>query len=314
MAENGGDFPTDVEAGKQRRRLQNRKNQRARRQRIKGKDTETYRELPPFEIKRWRIDETDSISCQDADTNLTTLAPTLPSNTRYDAFTQPPSPGKHTQVTMSQTLALSFPLSSDHLIHLIHQNVFRGFITIKRILNTISLDSTTCPVFGPLLDDTTRYPPKSDIPPSLAPTALQLSRYHFPWINIIPFAPIRDNLIRREGRFDSWELWRDLVGDLMTPTAAAWQRGIPSSFSASVSEVEHSPTFLSESYTDMDEVTAGSKGLILWGDPHDWQNWEATPGFLTKWSWAVQGCEELVMISNRWREKRGEEPMTICRY
>lgn len=55
----------------------------------------------------------------------------------------------------------------------------------------------------------------------------------------------------------------------------------------------------------------GGKGLIVWGEPHEIQNWEATPGFLAKWAWAVEGCEELVEISNRWRMRRGEDPMRL---
>ncbi|RFN47294.1 hypothetical protein FIE12Z_8476, partial [Fusarium flagelliforme] len=157
-------------------------------------------------------------------------------------------------------------------------------------------DPTTCPVFGPCLDDTTRFPLNPNIPPSLAPTTLQLTRYHFPWINIIPFPRVRDNLIRREGRFDCWELWEDLVGGLMSPTAAAWQRGTPVSLSTLVPKLQLSPSILSGSYTDTDEVTAGRNGLIIWGEPHDMQSWEATPGFLTKWSWAVEGCQELIEI------------------
>ncbi|KAM0340573.1 hypothetical protein ACHAPU_010410 [Fusarium lateritium] len=302
--EHRSNCPADVEASKQRRKLQNRKNQRARRQRIKGKDIEKDQEVPPFEIKRWRIDEADSFSCENANADKTTPPPT-----RHDTVLRLPSREHLGQVTTSRTSRLNFPLSSDHLIHLIHYNVFRGFITIKRILNTTSLDNTTCPVFGPCLDDTTRYPPKSNIPPSLAPTALQLSRYHAPWINTMPFAPIRDNLIRREGRFDSWQLLQDFVGELMTPTAITYQRAKTVSFSSPTGETEQSS--LSESYTDTDEVTSGSNGLILWGEPHDWQNWELTPGFIVKWPWVVEGCDELVENSNRWRMTRGEEPMSI---
>ncbi|PYH52360.1 uncharacterized protein BO96DRAFT_469387 [Aspergillus niger CBS 101883] len=63
---------------------------------------------------------------------------------------------------------------------------------------------------------------------------------------------------------------------------------------------------------DEGEVTAGHKGLIVWGEPYDMQNWEATPGFLAKWSWAVDGCHDLVECSNRWRRMRGEEPIRLA--
>ncbi|KAF9771670.1 hypothetical protein IL306_010678 [Fusarium sp. DS 682] len=321
MFGHAGHISVVYESNKQRRKLQNRKNQRARRQRLKGHDVEADQGSTPFEIKRWRVDEIDNIHSQEMGTETTVYIQhspchTFPSTTEdiADIRESPLVPHLDQIITLdsiSESFNLNFPLPSDHLLHLIQFNVYRAFISIKRILNTISLDPTTCPVYGPCLDDTTRYPPNPNIPPSLAPTTLQLAQYHFPWINIIPFARVRDNLIRREGRFDNWELWQDLVGDHMSFTAATWQKGTPFSFSAPGTELEQSPTLLAENYIDVDEVTAGRNGLIIWGEPHDMQSWEATPGFLTKWSWAVEGCYELVEISNRWRMSRGEEPMQL---
>ncbi|ENH75643.1 hypothetical protein FOC1_g10001906 [Fusarium oxysporum f. sp. cubense race 1] len=314
-----------AEANKQRRKLQNRKNQRARRQRIKGKDFGIDQVSSSFEIRRWRVDEVDEVDdgcSQDTNTDSTAVSInyhpscTLPSTTKSVTAVQAPSSTDQLDQVMTihstpQPININFPLPSDQLLHLIQFNVYRAFISIKRTINTISLDPTTCPVFGPCLDDTTRYPPNPNIPSSLAPTVLQQTQYHFPWINIMPFARLRDNLIRREGRFDNFELWRDLVGDLMSYTAAPWQRGTPFSFSASTPETEQSRGFMLENYIDTDEITAGRNGLIIWGEPHDMQSWEATPGFLTKWSWAVEGCEELVEVSNRWRIRRGAEPMRL---
>ncbi|KAF4503240.1 hypothetical protein FAGAP_506 [Fusarium agapanthi] len=308
-----------AEANKLRRKLQNRKNQRARRQRIKGKDFEIDQISTSFEVRRWRVDEVDDDSPQDEEKDSTAVSVSNPSSytphcTRKDTSAiETLSYTDQTDQIMtihstSKPINVNFPLPSDQLLHLIQFNVYRAFISIKRTINTISLDPTTCPVFGPCLDDTTRYPPNPNIPSSLAPTTLQLSQYYFPWINIMPFARLRDNLIRYEGRFDNFELWRDLVGDLMSYTAAPWQRGTPFSFSASTEQ----PRGLAlDSYVDTDELTAGRNGLIIWGEPHDMQSWEATPGFLTKWSWAVEGCEELVEISNGWRMRRGAEPMRL---
>jgi hypothetical protein len=176
-----------------------------------------------------------------------------------------------------------------------------------RTLNTQPADSTICIITSSCRDDTALYPFKSDIPPSLVPTALQQSRDHSTWINVIPFPRIRDNLIRYEGRFDPWELMQDLVGDLMNSTPAR-RRDAP--VSANVPEIQLALTLPSQS--DPDEVTAGRKGLIVWGEPHEMGNWEATPGFLAKWGWIVDGCDELVEISNYWRMRRGEEPMRLA--
>ncbi|KAJ4007476.1 hypothetical protein NW752_007544 [Fusarium irregulare] len=320
--EQSGHGSAEVEANRHRRKLQNRKNQRARRQRLKGNSTETDQGLPLFEVMRWRVDEDESFTSRDAHTEMTTahmsfppsrISPSTSEHTMIHEVLQPTAYSDQVAITSSspESFDLNFPLSSDHLLHLIQYNVFRAFISIKRTLNTTSVDTKTCPVFGPCLDDTTRHPLNPNIPPSLTPTTLQLTRYHFPWINIIPFPRVRDNLIRRGGRFDCWEMWQDLVGGLMGPTAAAWQRGTPVSFSTPVHEHQMSPTILSGSDTDTDEVTAGRNGLIIWGEPHDMQSWEATPGFLTKWSWAVEGCEDLIEISNRWRNKRGEEAIQV---
>ncbi|KAH7236544.1 hypothetical protein BKA59DRAFT_446139 [Fusarium tricinctum] len=307
---------------KQHRKLQNRRNQRARRQRLKGKDAEAAQDTFPFEVRRWRVDEVDS-SSQDTNTDIMTMSIshppcfTVPATAEQaTGFPKPQNTAHLGQVvatgSTAQPFDFAFPLPSDHLLHLIQYNVFRAFISIKRILNTVSPGPTTCPVFGPCLDDTMSRPLNPNIPPSFAPTTLQLTRFHLPWINSFPFPGVRDNLIRREGRFDNWELWQDLVGNFMSPTRAEWQRDNPVGTSAPVLGLEQSQVRLSGSYVDTDEVTTGRNGLIIWGEPHDMRSWEATPGFLAKWSWAVEGCNDLVENSNRWRIRRGEEPMRVA--
>jgi hypothetical protein len=114
-------------------------------------------------------------------------------------------------------------------------------------------------------------------------------------------------LIRYEGSFDPWELLQDLVGDLLKSTPETRRRDAPAS--VKIPGTPQPLTFLSGS--DPDEVTAGRKGLIVWGEPHEMKSWEATPGFLAKWGWVADGCDELVEISNHWRMKRGEEPMRL---
>ncbi|KAL1856964.1 hypothetical protein Daus18300_010524 [Diaporthe australafricana] len=208
---------------------------------------------------------------------------------------------RHAQTALA-TPAFKFPLSSDHLLHLIQYNVFRAFISNKRTLNTLvagctdapSASLNTCLFSGPYRDDTTSYPLNPNIPLSLVPTRLQQARLHSLYINLIPFPGVRDNLIKHEGRFDHWELLQDLIGELMGITTPVERQGTP---------LVAKP--------DEDEVTAGRNGLIVWGEPYDMQSWEATPGFIAKWAWAVDGCDELVKCSNRWRLKRGEEPMRL---
>ncbi|OQD89318.1 hypothetical protein PENSOL_c064G03543 [Penicillium solitum] len=319
-AKQADDRPAEVETeiNKQRRKVQNRKNQRAHRLRLKDRDSGAVQEPRPFQVRRWRLDELDhcprqKVSLASERAATTPFSPQTPHT--YTGIS--PSTAKRTIVRpgssptahihpppTSDPQPFTFPLSSDHLLHLIQYNVFRALVSNKRTLHILPPDSTICTITLPCRDDMTLYP---DIPPSLVPTTLQQTHYHSTWINAIPFPRIRDNLIRCEGRFDPWELMEDLVGQIMSSTPAPWLRhtSVPTTVPDTRRHLTLSPG------SDTDEVTTGRKGLIVWGEPHEMKSWEATPGFLAKWTWIVEGCEELVEISNYWRMKRGEEPMRL---
>jgi hypothetical protein len=286
-----------------------------------------------FQVRRWRLDEHDVGPSQDASTasKCATATSTSPrwSQPQISASTSiitperavkgpPPTPVRaQTSLTAPSFV---FPLSTDHLLHLIQYNVFRAFVSNKRTLNTLLTgwtdnppSPTTCPLSGPYRDDTSVYPLNPNIPLSLAPTRLQQTRLHSIWINFFPFPRLRDNLIRREGTFDHWELLQDLIGELMGATPVQRRRGTP--FTFTVSDPQTMRTLPLTTGRDEDEVTAGRKGMIVWGEPYDMRNWEATPGFLANWSWAVEGCDDLVESSNHWsnhwRLMRGEEPIHL---
>ncbi|KAL5338334.1 hypothetical protein BJX70DRAFT_408744 [Aspergillus crustosus] len=326
-AEQAGDRPADADAeteanaNKQRRKAQNRRNQRARRLRLKDKDAGAVQGSRPFQVRRWRWNECDdyppqgtSLASESAATAHISPRPPrtytdlLPSAAQRTIVLRgsPPTAHIHPPVTLDPQPFL-FPLSSDHLLHLIQYNVFRALISNKRTLNTLPTGLAACSATRLCCDDTTRFPLNPNIPPSLIPTNLQQTSYHHTWINLIPFSRIRDNLIRCEGRFDHGELMQDLTGELMTSRVAPRQRGT----SGTATDTEDRLSLPLPSGLDMDEVTAGRTGLIVWGEPHELQSWEATPGFLAKWTWTVEGCEELVEISNTWRIRRGEEPMRL---
>ncbi|KAJ5443107.1 hypothetical protein N7445_004858 [Penicillium cf. griseofulvum] len=334
------DAKAEAEASKQRRKVQNRKNQRARREsappsdnafhtqrpatglRLNGRDAGNLQESRPFRVRRWRLDEPDHIPSQEispaSERATTTAFSHGPPHTyvgisastaeRTVVLRESPSTNTHIQPLVNlDTQPFTFPFSSDHLLHLIHYNVCRALISNMRALNTVPADSTICTISSPCRDDTTLYPLKPDIPPSLIPTAFQQTHDHSAWINVIPFPGVRENLIRYEGSFDPWELLQDLAGDLLNSTPDPRRRDAPAS--VKIPRTPQPLTFLSGS--DPDEVTAGRKGLIVWGEPHEMKSWEATPGFLAKWAWVAEGCDELVEISNHWRMKRGEEPMRL---
>jgi hypothetical protein len=93
---------------------------------------------------------------------------------------------------------------------------------------------------------------------------------------MVPVPSWRDNLILRSGCYDAGELWKDVMGSLF----------------------EGTPTAESEDC-----------GIIVWDPPYDPSGWEVTKGFWTKWSWLLGDGDNVVAITNRWRAKRGEEPL-----
>ncbi|KAH8752983.1 hypothetical protein F5883DRAFT_575439 [Diaporthe sp. PMI_573] len=308
----------DADASKQHRKIQNRKNQRAHRLRIRQQDPGSVQTSRPFQVRRWRLDEPDDCSSRDASSaSKDARSCALMFTPERAGVVQGPPPAAPVHTQMSLTLpSFIFPLSTDHLLHLIQYNVFRAFVSNKRTLNTLLTgwtdaprSPTTCPISGPYRDDTTVYPLNPNIPSSLFPTRLQQARLHSLWINLIPFPRVRDNLIEHEGSFDHWELLQDLIGELMSMRPAVKRRDTPRTIT--VADPKTMWTLPPTAPRDEDEVTAGRNGLIVWGEPYDMHSWEATPSFLEKWAWAVEGCDELVKCSNRWRLMRGEEPMRL---
>ncbi|KAL7914024.1 hypothetical protein GGI35DRAFT_475859 [Trichoderma velutinum] len=171
--------------------------------------------------------------------------------------------------------------SNDHLLSIMQFNVMRAFGTLSSI---IGLSSDT------LLDDGAISPFSSytcsahstlhlRVPKSLAPTALQRSIPHHPWIDILPYPQMRDNLLRLESGVNTAMEKRQYDADSL----CHWMVGL--------------------------DTCQKESGLILWGDPWDLASWEVTAGFLHKWGWTLEGCVDLFRATNYWRARRGEKPL-----
>lgn len=176
--------------------------------------------------------------------------------------------------------SIVFPLAPDHLITLVQFNVLRAAMTNLRLLSALHTVPPECSnalriVPVPMFLSPT---PEQPIPPSLYPTPLQRTVPHEKWINVLPHAVWRDNLIRAAGTFDSYDMRHDLLAGL-------WK-----GFSGSDSE---------------------RKGLIAWSTPWEISGWEVSEGFWKKWGWSLKGCEGVLEATNRWRALRGEEPMLV---
>jgi hypothetical protein len=179
----------------------------------------------------------------------------------------------------TQLEKVSFPLTSDHLITLLQYNALRGSMTNRQLLYKLpsltsqAFESTDLHVFSDLDHGDAML-----LPPSLRPTLLQRTVSHEHWIDIIPHPVLRDNFIQATGKYDPDQLWSDSVGGLF--------EGFPDS------ETEH-------------------RGVVIWEPPWDFRGWELSEGFVRNWAWALKGCEDILVATNSWREKRGEEALVL---
>ncbi|KAJ5939761.1 hypothetical protein N7466_002895 [Penicillium verhagenii] len=117
-------------------------------------------------------------------------------------------------------------------------------------------------------------PMTMNLPPSLQPTSSQKDIIHHPWIDLMPMRSFRDVLLNNMDQYDE----DDFCGDLHGQVGAS--NGI---------------------------------GLIVWGEAWDPNAYEISEAVFRKWSWLVEKCPELIRTSNYWRRKRGEKPLRVER-
>jgi hypothetical protein len=98
--------------------------------------------------------------------------------------------------------------------------------------------------------------------------------------------------------FDHKSFLKDLIGDFVYLMSSPQRETLASKVSTQTYRQDENG-----------KLVRIENGLILWGEPHMKESWEASPHFLKKWSWVIQGCDELIDVSNRWRTARGEVPV-----
>ncbi|KAE8383807.1 hypothetical protein BDV26DRAFT_250832 [Aspergillus bertholletiae] len=288
-----------VDEKRQRKKLQNRLNQRARRIRLREKNPDDgTTPLRPFQVYRWRLeDDTRAIRSKLLGEDLGSDSSVEPISDSY---------GVHMASRRSFDARLSLP--ADHLLHLIHYNVFRGVHHTKYamagssafVIPGVEQDEVR-PGHIWFLGTSMFFATGPNLPESMVPTPLQMDTVHATWINFIPIPKMRDNLIAKESHYDHAEFVGDLLGESVAGHmfGSLWSTKPPIASKLSLTE------------GDDDDVTASRQGLILWGEAYRVESWEATPGFIRKWAWAMEGCEELIASSNRWRRIRGEDPIRV---
>ncbi|KAH8659940.1 hypothetical protein BX600DRAFT_52396 [Xylariales sp. PMI_506] len=323
------------EERRQRKKLQNRLNQRARRLRMKeiaGGALETGNRQRPYRVERWRIDRQDNESrigifpstgaagTHEARRNLTrndTVA------NQFAALVHGHDPMVNYDYILDKVNRLinsRLLLSQEHLLNIIHFNVVRGlfsnkFAIMRLVTHLVHKDGSGL-LHDPQFEEP--YPCRAitipntsgTLPASLQPTRLQSTVLHSTWIDLLPFPRMRDNLIRHESQYNEFDFADDMIGDAVDFRAFINSRGGSSQPRTAVRNMAQGNDCVGGDDHD-DEPNSDRNGIIVWGEPYNLENWEITTGFLHKWRWALEGCQDLVECSNRWRMKRGEEPLVV---
>ena len=304
-----------------RRKLQNRVNQRASRQRR----AQAVRDTGELVVKQWSVTVNNTTKPSDAsicavrhdkgsyDAGLyTVVSPFDVENKHHGDLSNDletfgsdgsamgshnPSPNLEQEVTdfwpaqykhsyLPSTGRRPSPSADYRLLTLIYYNVFRGFHWNISILgldpNQMYLDEYPSP-FVPLSPTATSRITK--LPPALRPTALQKNVAHHPFIDIFPCSVMRDNVLRR-GLTDQEEdeLCHDLLG--LSEDRSEWL---------------------------MLHADEGPRtGVTLWGDPWDINNWEISEYMALKWNWLFTGATELMESTNIRRRARGWKEIRLA--
>ncbi|KEF55884.1 uncharacterized protein A1O9_07464 [Exophiala aquamarina CBS 119918] len=170
-----------------------------------------------------------------------------------------------------------YPMSRDHLLPLVQYNAWRATLTNVLILGHLHLISQQTCRFGSC---TTIFPnpyQRKSLPESLKPTELQRSTSYPDWIDIMPSPRMRDNATRTQRLISNAELCADLMGGI-----SGKQHNIESA-------------------------------IIVWSDPWEPRGWELSQGFIRRWWFLVEGCNDLFEATNRWRDLRGDDPLVFER-
>lgn len=168
-----------------------------------------------------------------------------------------------------------YPMSRDHLLPLVEYNVWRATLTNVLILGHVHLIGQRNCRFGSCAPIFPNPYQSGRLPESLKPTALQQSRPHPDWIDILPSPKMRDNAIRSLHLLPQEELCADLMGRMS------------------------GGQYNSES------------AIIAWSNPWEPSGWELSGGFIRRWWMLVQGCDDMFEATNRWRRLRGDDSLVV---
>ncbi|KAJ5713909.1 uncharacterized protein N7483_011090 [Penicillium malachiteum] len=267
----------------ERRRIQNRINQRASRQRRALKSGKGATNQP----SRWVIYTGEAQEAQKPEGPVASSSPVL------QLETPPPTPPEEISLIdkdgrisfeaikswntskfdlvcqLERKVASAAALKLDY-IHLLapvaHLNVISALLNNASIMGMSIelLEEDIASLFN--IDG----PMELILPPSLEPSSTQKKIIHHPWIDLIPMASFRDMLLKNMDRYDEDEFCGDLHGQI--------------------------------------GVSDGI-GLIVWGESWDPNAYEISESVFRKWYWILKECPEILKTTNYWRRVRGEKPL-----
>ncbi|KAH7144119.1 hypothetical protein B0J13DRAFT_595705 [Dactylonectria estremocensis] len=230
-----------------------------------------------------------------------------------------------------------FPLTRDaQLLHVISLNVSRAVLTNYVIISSIPLPTCHFCAFPrvfslPSPEEMLMWSVSGagvnfTLPPALMPTQIQQQIPHHGWVDLFPYPRLRDNLILalQEDRIDEDAFMMDLVGEAFGSLCGAGEveyEGVVQlnpddpQQAQSGSESGQAGINSGEKTTTNDpkpkETWSGDPGLVSWSDPWDINGWEVTEAFVEKWGFLLQGCGDVLVATNVWRDMRDEDPLTV---
>lgn len=259
----------------ERRRIQNRLNQRAFRQRQRAgepvrqynRHSQTASSSPASQREHLQSsdDESDDSSSSSSSSPTKTLSPD-------------PEPQSASTTRASRANCIPDPTSGliwDELARLINRNLMDAAINNAQDLgiNSAALQSGT-PIY-------TQQPTHGrPLSPALVPVELQYQILHDPIIDTIPHPRLRFNILR----------------------AIAARQIDPTAFSQSV---RNSGAF------ERSRETWQRGGLVVWSSADQISSWELSCPFIRRWAFLLQGCEDVIVGTNAWRTRRGENPFHL---
>lgn len=277
----------------ERRRIQNRLNQRAFRERQRTGETKSV--SPPKQAqsdddeKKKDSEGDDDDEDDDDDDNEDSSSEDEDDDDDDDDAEQsnpgspPPGPAARPHFNGQVSRAACTPATSlpstdnpwDELAQLINRNFMQAVSA-----NAQRLGLSTTALRAGTATSTPRLRNAANLPPTLKPVEVQHQLPHDPLIDTIPHSRLRFNILRAiaTGNLDA------------------------SRFSASL---RRSGAVINV------QGEARRSGLIVWNFPEQLASWELSEGFVMVFGFLLEGCEDFIAATNVWRSRRGERSLVV---